>query len=233
MAKMRVHELAKEINVTSKDVIAVLQQQGTECVAASSISDDQIAFVKSKIGKTDHNTNNKSADAPVKAEEKAEAPKKKKSNIIFVSNPHNSRVPGGQRPMNNKTGGQRPMNNQTMAPKPGIIKSSVPTTAKQEMAAENNEQSASVNQNKHTDTSAATQSNHTEVTPNRTGVTSNENAQTKTGENAQTGQNRVQNNYNSNGNRDSSNRSYGRNDSGPRSEVNRSQGSYNNNRPAG
>ncbi len=139
MAKMRVHELAKEIDMASKDLVALLAENGIEGkTASSSLDDDQIALVKKKAGK------GTAADAEKKATEKkatekkepvkkeaakkeaeketeketekketvkqeaqktAEAapvkkapaqaapqqpPKKKKSNIIFVSNPHNS-----------------------------------------------------------------------------------------------------------------------------------------------
>jgi translation initiation factor IF-2 len=36
MAKMKVHELAKELDITSKDVLAFLQDKGIEAKAAQS-----------------------------------------------------------------------------------------------------------------------------------------------------------------------------------------------------
>ncbi len=122
MAKMKVHELAKELEIQSKDVLAFLQEKGFEVKAAqSSVEDDQIALVKGHFGKTETpvaKAPKKAAPAektPQKAEDAAKeavsenksvegdkpvAPKKKKT-IIFVSNPHNSKMPGQRPPMNN------------------------------------------------------------------------------------------------------------------------------------
>ena len=99
MAKIKVHELAKELEIQSKEVIAFLQEKGYEVQAAqSSIEDDAIALVKEKFGKEVKPVAaaEKAESAP--AAEKAEsapaadkaAPPKKKKTIIFVSNPHNS-----------------------------------------------------------------------------------------------------------------------------------------------
>lgn len=131
MAKMKVHELAKELDIQSKDIIAFLNEKGIEVKAAqSSVEDDAIALVKGKFGKkaapkaeapkteaaketpvkASPAKEEAAKDAPAKPQAKpegkpvqAEAPKKKK--IIMVSNPHNSNMPG-QRPAQ---GGQRPM----------------------------------------------------------------------------------------------------------------------------
>ncbi|MDE7282975.1 MAG: translation initiation factor IF-2 [Lachnospiraceae bacterium] len=52
MAKMRVHELAKELDKQSKDIIAFLQDKGYEIKAAqSSIEEDAIDLVRQKFGK--------------------------------------------------------------------------------------------------------------------------------------------------------------------------------------
>ncbi len=140
MAKMKVHELAKELNVQSKDIIALLQGKGIEVKAAqSSIEDDAIALVKKTYGKqtsTGETAPAKESSKPapaVKAEEttaakaevsatKKEAPAvreeqpKKKKKIIFVSNPHNSNIPGqrqgggDRRPMQGQNQGNRPAN---------------------------------------------------------------------------------------------------------------------------
>ncbi|MDE6748446.1 MAG: translation initiation factor IF-2 [Lachnospiraceae bacterium] len=65
MAKMRVHELAKELDKQSKDIIAFLQDKGYEIKAAqSSIEEDAIDLVRQKFGK------DKAENAPKK--EKAE-----------------------------------------------------------------------------------------------------------------------------------------------------------------
>ena len=49
---MKVHELAKELDVQSKDIIAFLHEKGIEVKAAqSSIDDDAVAAVRKKFSK--------------------------------------------------------------------------------------------------------------------------------------------------------------------------------------
>ena len=51
MAKMKVHELAKEIGKQSKDVIAFLQDKGIEVKAAqSSLEEDAVSMVRKEFG---------------------------------------------------------------------------------------------------------------------------------------------------------------------------------------
>ena len=53
MAKMKVHELAKEVEMQSKEIIAFLQDKGYEVKAAqSAVEDDAIALVRSRFGKS-------------------------------------------------------------------------------------------------------------------------------------------------------------------------------------
>ena len=129
MAKMKVHELAKELEIQSKDVIAFLQEKGIEVKAAqSSVEEEHVAMVKGHFGKGEAKAAPKAepvkeapktdvaAEKAVKKAEsapkaapgekaetaKAEAPKKKKT-IIFVSNPQNSKMPGSRQvPNQNK-----------------------------------------------------------------------------------------------------------------------------------
>ena len=115
MAKMRVHELAKELNIDSKEVLEILR--GTEYevkTSSNSIEDAAQEFVKAKKGGA------KKAEAPVKpaAPEKSPEPKevkevkeakeekkeakperpKKKASISAVFNPQNSKqLVGGKR----------------------------------------------------------------------------------------------------------------------------------------
>lgn len=114
MAKMKVHELAKELEIQSKDIVAFLQGKGVEVKAAqSSVDETAIELVKKQFGnrigaeikpqtaKPEKNQAEAQPEKPAEikteaAEIKTEAPKKKK-NIIFVSNPQNSKMPGGQR----------------------------------------------------------------------------------------------------------------------------------------
>lgn len=119
MAKMKVHELAKEINKTSKEVIGFLAEMGIEVKShMSSVEDAQADMVRKEFGGGKEPANepvkNETAAKPeeaaktgenakpqepakreetAKSQEKAEqAPvKKKKPNISFVSNAFNSR----------------------------------------------------------------------------------------------------------------------------------------------
>ena len=64
MAKMKVHELAKELGIQSKDVIAFLQEKGVEVkAAASNVEEEHVLLVKKQFG------------AKVEEPKKAEAPK--------------------------------------------------------------------------------------------------------------------------------------------------------------
>lgn len=50
MAKIKVHELAKELDIKSKDIISFLQEKGLDVKAAqSSIEDEAVAWVKNKF----------------------------------------------------------------------------------------------------------------------------------------------------------------------------------------
>ena len=136
MAKIKVHEIAKELEKQSKEIIAFLQDKGIAVKAAqSSIEDDVAAMVRKAFGgsKADTETAKEKEAAPVTAEkqeetkkaepekapEKPEAPAqgiseppKKKKKIIFVSNPHNSNFSSQQRPQGNN----RPVQNQGQRP---------------------------------------------------------------------------------------------------------------------
>ncbi len=128
MAKMKVHELAKELNIESKQVIAFLQEKGVEVKAAqSAVEDSAIEQVRKAFGgKGDTQlAENKTTTEEMKKDEvitqspkqetsqasSEEAPKKKKK-IIFVSNPQNSKMPGGQKP-------KAPQQNQGSRPQQG------------------------------------------------------------------------------------------------------------------
>ena len=52
MAKIKIHELAKEIGVSSKEVLAFLQEKGIEAkVAQSSVEEDAAALARAHFGK--------------------------------------------------------------------------------------------------------------------------------------------------------------------------------------
>ncbi len=149
MAKMKVHELAKELGVSSKDVIGVLQEKGIEAKAAqSAIDEDAVKMVQSAFGKGSNTvsmqeTRKEDVKEEAKVQEAAPAPKaeegknedndapKKKKKIIFVSNPQNSKMPG-QRPAQqsgyngNNQQRQGNNNNRQQAPARGPIKPLTP-----------------------------------------------------------------------------------------------------------
>ena len=134
MAKMKVHELAKEVDRKSKELIDFLQSKGYEVkVAQSSIEDEAIALVRKEFGgagqeepakkKKPQEAKPEKAPETAKAETppempkaakekkdgKAEAPKKKK--IIFVSNPQNSKMGGRQTQGGGNRASGRPIGN--------------------------------------------------------------------------------------------------------------------------
>ena len=121
MAKIKVHELAKELDKQSKEILSFLNEKGVEAKAAqSSVEEDVADMVRKAFGKAEApKTEAPKAEAPKAESSKAEASKaapkteespKKKKNIIFVSNPQNSKMPGG-RP-NNGNNNQRQAGNQ-------------------------------------------------------------------------------------------------------------------------
>ena len=101
MAKIKVYELAQELNMQSKDLLAVLKDKGIEVKNHMSVlEDDQVNVARSAV-KAPAKAEAPKVDAPAKTEaepvSQAEPVKKKKS-IIFVSNPQNSKMPGAQVP---------------------------------------------------------------------------------------------------------------------------------------
>lgn len=99
MAKMRVHELAKELDRQNKEVMAFLQEKGIEVKSvSSSIEEEAIALVKKHFTK---NEEVKEGKPMAKTGETATEQPKKKKKIIIVSNSQNSKMTG-QRPKQSK-----------------------------------------------------------------------------------------------------------------------------------
>ena len=100
MAKIRVHEIAKEYDVTAKEVINFLHGHNIEVTNLSSLEDNAVSLIRGKYGKQDS------------TDDKKERPKKKAS-ISAVYNPQNSKM-GNRRPNNgnrNERNGDRPQRN--------------------------------------------------------------------------------------------------------------------------
>ena len=103
MAKIKIHELAKELGVPSKDVVAYLADNGSAVKShMSNIEDKEIDMVKKKFGK---------ASAPVKTE--APAPKatseKAQTPVTKLAAPVAKPVTPVERPQGDRPMGQRPV----------------------------------------------------------------------------------------------------------------------------
>ena len=86
---MRLHELAKELGKNSKDLTAVLAEKGITKSAQSSVDEESEKIIREAFAPKKPEVK---PEAPKKEAPKAEgAPKKKKPNILFVSNPGNSK----------------------------------------------------------------------------------------------------------------------------------------------
>ncbi len=107
MAKMKVYELAQEIGVKSAEILALLKNKGIEVKSHMSVLEDgQVEDVRKTMKKPAKSeeapkTTEKSEPSKAAASGEVKAPAKtgegvvkKKKSIIFVSNPHNSKMPG-------------------------------------------------------------------------------------------------------------------------------------------
>ena len=104
--KIRVYELAKELNKTSKEVMSLLAEKNIEVTThMATLEDNQADMVRAQAGQAKQETP-KTGDTP-KASEDAK-PKKKK--FIVVHNPENSR--------DRKSPERRPAQPKTQAAKP-------------------------------------------------------------------------------------------------------------------
>ena len=100
MAKIKVHELAKELELQSKDILNFLQEKGIEAKAAqSSLEEDAAALVRNSLGQkkataapavekeaTAKAENTKPVEEKAQEETKSPEETKMKKKIIFVSN---------------------------------------------------------------------------------------------------------------------------------------------------
>ncbi len=134
MAKMKVHELAKELEVQSKDIIGFLQGKGIEAKAAqSSIDEEATRLVRGAFGK---GVKNAPGEAPKKKEaakeemvkketaemvkeETAKAPEKEKAKPVKAADAQANGAPKKKKtiivvnnPQNSRMQGQRPAQGQ-------------------------------------------------------------------------------------------------------------------------
>ncbi|MDE6904374.1 MAG: translation initiation factor IF-2 [Lachnospiraceae bacterium] len=106
MAKVRIHELAKELNIPSKDIISFLTEKNIEGKkAVSAMEDSEVDMVKNKFMKKESKAIvNSEPEQKAKEEgtvEKHQDRPKKKSSITAVFNPQNSQQ-GVRRPKPHK-----------------------------------------------------------------------------------------------------------------------------------
>ena len=108
MDKIRVCDLAKKYGITSKELLAFYNDNNVEVKAAqSSVDENAVKMADAHFAKTETKTAETVKAVEEKKEETVKAPAsepvenaapKKKKNIIFVSNPQNSKMPGDRRP---------------------------------------------------------------------------------------------------------------------------------------
>ncbi len=145
MAKVKVHELAKELNIQSKEILHYLSEQNIEVKShMSSIEDDVISVVKKKFAKgAQAPAEEKKAQTAEKKPEKEQSEKepkakeqgakepakdtgsdhpqerpKKKASITAVYNPQNSKQPNNNRRNGQNQGANRSARPQGNRPRP-------------------------------------------------------------------------------------------------------------------
>ena len=143
MAKMKVYELAKEMGMESKDLLAVMKNKGIEVKSHMSVlEDEQVENLKNAMkapGKSDETPmatekkeigTTEARDEAKKPVKQGEAPVKKKKSIIVVSNPGNSKMPGGsqvpKKPAKPATPKPQPAKAVEEAPKAAPVKAPEP-----------------------------------------------------------------------------------------------------------
>ena len=137
MAKMKVHELAKELGINSKDIIETLADTEFAVKAAqSNVEEAAQDIVRKKLGKGAAKAEEKKANAEADKAKSADASEKtdantsakadaeqherpkKKSSITAVFNAQYSKQGGGNRRPNNGQGGNRPQGNRPQGERP-------------------------------------------------------------------------------------------------------------------
>lgn len=83
MAKMRVHELAKELDIKSADIVKALGEKGIDVKAMSSVDDSEVKYIKDKFSKS-KTSEDKTAEK-VTPTEKTEVKEEKKHKRIITS----------------------------------------------------------------------------------------------------------------------------------------------------
>ena len=93
---IRVYELAKQLNKTSKEVMAVLAEKNIEVTThMATLEENQVSMVRAKLGEPKPAKEEKQAPkqeaTPAQAQTQEAKPAPKKKKFIVVHNPENSR----------------------------------------------------------------------------------------------------------------------------------------------
>ena len=89
---IRVYELAKELNKTSKEIIAVLAEKNIEVTThMATLEDNQAAMVRAQVNKTLKAKEEPQAPKQEQPQTQEQKPVQKKKKFIVVHNPENSR----------------------------------------------------------------------------------------------------------------------------------------------
>ncbi len=122
---IRVYELAKQLNKTSKEVMAVLAEKNIEVTThMATLEENQVSMVRAKLGEPKPAKEEKQAPkqeaTPAQAQTQEAKPAPKKKKFIVVHNPENSRDKKSpeRRTAAKKPRGERPQSRREAAAKP-------------------------------------------------------------------------------------------------------------------
>ena len=94
MAKMRVHELAKELGIDNKELLALLEKKNVEVKShMSSLEETVVEEIKQEMGKKKQDKPEAQKDKPTESSDKpaGEPAAPKKKNLAFVIRPQNAK----------------------------------------------------------------------------------------------------------------------------------------------
>lgn len=109
MAKMRVHELAKELDIKSAEIVKVLGEKGIDVKAQSSIEETEVNYIKEKFGKSQPVQEKKveKTEKTAKPEKEEKVEKKPKRIITSKGMVRPKRPDGEERPRRPRPEGER------------------------------------------------------------------------------------------------------------------------------
>ena len=227
---IRVYELAKELNKTSKEIMAVLAEKNIEVTThMATLEDNQASLVRAAVGKSEAPAEKQQAaeQEPQKEASKEAKPVQKKKKFIVVHNPENSRDrKSPERRQPRKPSLERPQQKRerttAQEPKAEVKKEPQKTEAKKpEIKAENRPLMRQENKNQDTD---RPNSGRQERPPNgRSENRSGQGQRSDKGDRTDRSGARERQNFNRNRSTDrpQGNRQDGRNNTGDRPNYNR------------